>query len=143
MKDKNKLKNMLTPEQYRVTQEDGTEVPFTSELYHNEEEGIYVDVVWGNALFSSSDKFESGTGWPSFTKPIDSDAVQEDTDSSHGMNRMEVRSESANSHLWHVFTDGPSDKGGMRYCINGAALKFIPRDELAWSEHEKYLNLFE
>lgn len=141
--NKEELRERLTPEQYRVTQENGTERAFTSELYHNEEDGIYVDVVDGTPLFSSHDKFESGTGWPSFTKPIEDDMVVEETDDTLGMRRTEVRSEKADSHLGHVFPDGPRDKGWMRYCINGAALKFIPRDELAGTQYEKYLELFE
>lgn len=143
MQDKEKVRKMLTPEQYRITQEDWTEVPFTSDLYHNEEEGIYVDVVDWTPLFSSSDKFESWTWWPSFTKPIDSNFLNEISDDTLGMRRTEVRSWNADSHLWHVFPDWPSEAWWMRYCINGAALKFIHRDELKWSEYEKYLKLFE
>ncbi|MDX0867167.1 peptide-methionine (R)-S-oxide reductase MsrB [Sinorhizobium medicae] len=120
----------LTPEQYRVTQENGTERPFTGEYNHNKRPGIYVDIVAGEPLFASSDKFESGCGWPSFTKPIVPANVNELRDSSHGMIRTEVRSAHGDSHLGHVFPDGPQDRGGLRYCINSAALRFIPREEM-------------
>src|SRR3546814_2858662 len=117
----------LTPEQYRVTQECGTERPGSGEYLGNKEAGIYVDIVSGEPLFASSDKFESGCGWPSFTKPIVPANVNELQDSSHGMVRTEVRSAHGDSHLGHVFPDGPQDRGGLRYCINSAALRFIPR----------------
>ncbi|MDX0426422.1 peptide-methionine (R)-S-oxide reductase MsrB [Sinorhizobium medicae] len=120
----------LTPEQYRVTQENGTERPFTGEYNHNKRPGIYVDIVSGEPLFASSDKFESGCGWPSFTKPIVPANVNELRDSSHGMIRTEVLSAHGDSHLGHVFPDGPQDRGGLRYCINSAALRFIPREEM-------------
>ncbi|MDX1169390.1 peptide-methionine (R)-S-oxide reductase MsrB [Sinorhizobium medicae] len=120
----------LTPEQYRVTQENGTERPFTGEYNHNKRPGIYVDIVSGEPLFASPDKFESGCGWPSFTKPIVPANVNELRDSSHGMIRTEVRSAHGDSHLGHVFPDGPQDRGGLRYCINSAALRFIPREEM-------------
>ncbi|MDX0489653.1 peptide-methionine (R)-S-oxide reductase MsrB [Sinorhizobium medicae] len=120
----------LTPEQYRVTQENGTERPFTGEYIDNKRPGIYVDIVSGEPLFASSDKFESGCGWPSFTKPIVPANVNELRDSSHGMIRTEVRSAHGDSHLGHVFPDGPQDRGGLRYCINSAALRFIPREEM-------------
>ncbi|MDX0487320.1 peptide-methionine (R)-S-oxide reductase [Sinorhizobium medicae] len=120
----------LTPEQYRVTQENGTERPFTGEYNDNKRPGIYVDIVSGEPLFASSDKFESGCGWPSFTKPIVPANVNELRDSSHGMIRTEVRSAHGDSHLGHVFPDGPQDRGGLRYCINSAALRFIPREEM-------------
>lgn len=120
----------LTPEQYRVTQENGTERPFTGEYNDNKRPGIYVDIVSGEPLFASSDKFESGCGWPSFTKPIVPANVSELRDSSHGMIRTEVRSAHGDSHLGHVFPDGPQDRGGLRYCINSAALRFIPREEM-------------
>ena len=113
----------LTPEQYRVTQENGTELPGSGEHLHNEEPGIYVDIVSGEPLFSSSEKFDSGCGWPSFTKPVDPDNVHELRDGSHGMVRTEVRSGHGDSHLGHVFPDGPADRGGVRYCINSAALR--------------------
>lgn len=120
----------LTPEQIRVTQENGTEVPFRNEYWDNHEAGIYVDVVSGEPLFASSDKFDSGTGWPSFTRPLQKENVTEHTDAAYGMSRTEVRSTSADSHLGHVFPDGPKDKGGMRYCINSAALRFVPKDKM-------------
>ncbi|TDT73810.1 peptide-methionine (R)-S-oxide reductase [Litoreibacter halocynthiae] len=120
----------LTAEQFRVTQESGTERPFTGELTDNKEPGIYVDIVSGEPLFASSDKFESGCGWPSFTKPIVTDHVTEHRDASLGMVRTEVRSMHGDSHLGHVFPDGPADRGGLRYCINSASLRFIHRDEM-------------
>jgi len=141
--NQNDLKNILTEEQYRVTQENGTEQPFSSEYDQLEEEGIYVDIVDGTPLFSSEDKYDAGCGWPSFTRPIEESMVVEEFDDKLGMRRTEVRSEQADSHLWHVFSDGPQDKGWLRYCINGAALKFVARDELEWSEYEKYVSLFE
>jgi len=116
----------LTKEQYRVTQQGGTERPGTGEYLHNEEPGIYVDIVSGEPLFASSDKFESGCGWPSFTKPIETANVNELTDTTHGMVRTEVRSVHGDSHLGHVFPDGPEDRGGLRYCINSASLKLDP-----------------
>src|SRR4051794_21947023 len=115
----------LSPEQYRVTQRDGTERPFQNEYWDNKEPGIYVDVVSGEPLFASTDKFESHSGWPSFTKPIDRDYVVENIDSTLGMRRTEVRSAHGDSHLGHVFPDGPRDTGGSRYCINSASLRFI------------------
>ena len=119
----------LTPEQYRVTQENGTERAFTGEYDHHFEPGIYVDVVSGEPLFASSAKYDSGCGWPAFTKPIDGN-VTEHRDISHGMIRTEVRSAHADSHLGHVFPDGPPEAGGLRYCINSAALRFVPREEM-------------
>ncbi|MEX1107714.1 MAG: peptide-methionine (R)-S-oxide reductase MsrB [Dongiaceae bacterium] len=130
----------LTPEQYRVTQKSGTERPFTGEYNDNKEPGIYVDVVSGEPLFVSTDKFESGCGWPSFTKPIEPANVNELRDDTHGMIRTEVRSTHGDSHLGHVFTDGPRDKGGLRYCINSASLRFIPRDEMEAEGYGAYLN---
>jgi peptide-methionine (R)-S-oxide reductase len=130
----------LTPEQYRVTQESGTECPFTGEYHGNKEPGIYVDVVSGEPLFASSDKFDSATGWPSFTKPIEAANVNELRDDSHGMIRTEVRSVHGNSHLGHVFPDGPREQGGLRYCINSAALRFIPRGEMEAEGYGAYLN---
>ena len=124
------LRQMLTPEQYFVTQQNGTERPFSHEYDHLFEEGIYVDIVSGEPLFSSKDKFNSGCGWPSFSKPITYNAVTEHQDDSHNMLRTEVRSQQADSHLGHVFPDGPKALGGMRYCINGASLKFIPLSEM-------------
>ena len=137
------LKEKLTDIQYKVTQENGTEKPFENEFYNNEEEGIYVDIIDWNVLFSSKDQFDSGCGWPSFLKPLDKENVFEDFDESHWMRRTEVRSEKADSHLGHVFTDWPKEAWGLRYCINSASLNFIPRDELEWTKYEKYLNLFE
>ena len=120
----------LTPEQYRVTQEGATERPGTGEYLDTTEPGIYVDIVSGEPLFASSAKFDSGCGWPSFTKPIEPAHVNELRDTSHGMIRTEVRSAHGDSHLGHVFTDGPADRGGLRYCINSASLRFIPRDQM-------------
>lgn len=135
------LKKLLTPTQYQVTQACNTEPPFKNEYWNHKEEGIYVDVVTGEPLFSSIDKFDSGTGWPSFTKPIDKSHVQEKVDSSGGMNRTEVISSSGKSHLGHVFDDGP--KGQLRYCINSASLKFIPKADLDKKGYKQYLKLFE
>jgi peptide-methionine (R)-S-oxide reductase len=133
----------LSPEQYRVTQKDGTERPFANEYWNNKEAGIYVDLVSGEPLFASIDKFESHSGWPSFTKPIDSKNVIEKVDSSHGMDRTEVRSANADSHLGHVFPDGPADQGGLRYCINSASLRFIPLNQLETEGYGAYKRLFE
>lgn len=134
------LKKKLTPMQFYVTQENGTEPPFKNEFHDSKEPGIYVDIVSGEALFSSLDKFDSGCGWPSFTKPLKS--VIEKSDTSHGMRRIEVRSLEADSHLGHVFEDGPLDKGGLRYCINSAALRFIPVDQLDKEGYSEYKVLF-
>jgi peptide-methionine (R)-S-oxide reductase len=120
----------LTPEQHRVTQESGTERPGTGEYLHNKASGIYVDIVSGEPLFASSAKFDSGCGWPSFTKPIAPAHVNELRDTTHGMIRTEVRSAHGDSHLGHVFDDGPADRGGLRYCINSASLRFIPRERM-------------
>lgn len=133
----------LTAEQYRVTQQNGTERPGTGAYEHNKAVGIYVDVVSGEPLFASSDKFESGCGWPSFTKPIEPAHVQEIKDVSHGMIRTEVRSAHGDSHLGHVFEDGPRDKGGLRYCINSASLTFIPKAEMKAKGYGAYLNQVE
>ncbi|MEX2696192.1 peptide-methionine (R)-S-oxide reductase MsrB [Rhizobium mongolense] len=133
----------LTSEQYRVTQQNGTERPFTGEYHDNKRSGIYVDIVSGEPLFASADKFDSGCGWPSFTKPIVSANVKELRDGSHGMTRTEVRSVHGDSHLGHVFPDGPQDQGGLRYCINSAALRFIPRDEMDAKGYGAYLNQVE
>jgi peptide-methionine (R)-S-oxide reductase len=133
----------LTPEQFRVTQESATERPGTGEYLHNKKPGIYVDIVSGEPLFASSDKFESGCGWPSFTKPIEAANVNELRDTSHDMVRTEVRSLHANSHLGHVFTDGPQDQGGLRYCINSASLRFIPREEMEAKGYGAYLDQVE
>lgn len=133
----------LTPEQYRVTQQNGTELPGTGEYLNNKEPGIYVDVVSGEPLFASSDKYESGCGWPSFTKPIAEEYVNELSDTTHGMRRTEVRSAYGDSHLGHVFEDGPRDRGGLRYCINAASLRFVHRDDMADQGYGKYLNQVE
>ncbi|MDN6900605.1 peptide-methionine (R)-S-oxide reductase MsrB [Oenococcus sicerae] len=133
----------LTKEQYEVTQKGATERPFTGKYDDFYQEGIYVDLVDGTALFSSKDKYDAGCGWPSFTKAIDDPAVKEKTDFSAGMIRTEVRSQESNSHLGHVFKDGPTDKGGLRYCINSAALKFIPVKEMAAAGYGDYLKAFE
>jgi len=133
----------LTPEEYRVTQQSGTERAGTGALLHNIEPGIYVDVVSGEPLFASSDKFESGCGWPSFTKPIVQTNINEIQDSTHGMIRTEVRSNHADSHLGHVFTDGPSEAGGLRYCINSASLKFVHREEMQRLGYGDYIDQVE
>nr|WP_279010173.1 peptide-methionine (R)-S-oxide reductase MsrB [Vagococcus fluvialis] len=140
-KNEEELRETLTPLQYAVTQENGTERPFSSEFDQFSEEGIYVDIVSGEALFSSLDKYDAGCGWPSFTKPIAT--LQELEDNSLARTRTEVRSTQGDSHLGHVFPDGPVESGGLRYCINGAALKFIPVKELAEKGYEAYLPLFE
>lgn len=133
----------LTPEQRRVTQHSGTERPFTGEYNDNKEPGIYVDIVSGEPLFASTDKFESGCGWPSFARPIVPANINEVRDISHGMIRTEVRSVHGDSHLGHVFPDGPADLGGLRYCINSASLRFIPRDEMAAEGYGEYLDQVE
>jgi peptide-methionine (R)-S-oxide reductase len=133
----------LTPEQYRVTQQSGTERPGTGEYLDNKQPGIYVDVVSGEPLFASSDKFESGCGWPSFTKPIEPANVNELQDATHGMIRVEVRSAHGDSHLGHVFRDGPPDRGGLRYCINSASLRFIHRDDMEKAGYGAYLDQVE
>ena len=132
----------LSPEQYHVTQENGTELPFTGEYCNNHEPGIYVDVVSGEPLFASVNKFDSGSGWPSFTQPINADSLVERRDRSHFMDRVEVRSAHADSHLGHVFPDGPTEAGGLRYCINSAALRFIHREDLEAQGYGPYLRLF-
>ena len=128
--------------QFRVTQSCGTEPPFQNEFWDEKREGIYVDVVSGEPLFSSNDKYDSGSGWPSFTRPIDGSSITEETDRSHGMERTEVRSGRADSHLGHVFPDGPGPDG-LRYCINSAALRFIPKEDLEKEGYGEYLRLFE
>jgi len=133
----------LTPEQYRVTQQSGTERPGTGPLLNNKEPGIYVDIVSGEPLFASSDKFESGCGWPSFTKPIEPAHINELTDTAYGMVRTEVRSAHGDSHLGHVFDDGPRDRGGLRYCINSASLRFVHRDDMVAQGYGAYLNQVE
>ena len=133
----------LTPEQYHVTQENGTERPWTGPYLDNKEPGIYVDIVSGEPLFASSDKYESGCGWPSFTKPIEPAHMNELTDTTLGMIRTEVRSTHGDSHLGHVFPDGPRDKGGLRYCINGAALRFVHRDDMKDEGYGDYIDQVE
>jgi len=137
----NLLKKKLTPLQYKVTRECGTEPAFQNKYWDNHKEGIYVDIVSGEVLFSSTDKFESGTGWPSFTKPVKKENIIEKSDSSHGMTRTEVKSKIADSHLGHVFDDGPGP-AGLRYCINSASLRFIPADEMEKEGYSDYLYLF-
>ena len=135
--------SQLTPEQYQVTQEKGTEPAFRNEYWNNKEPGIYVDVVSGEPLFASINKFDSRTGWPSFTVPIDKANVVEHSDRSWGMTRTEVRSAHGDSHLGHVFPDGPPAEGGLRYCINSAALRFVPLDDLEKEGYGDYRRLFE
>jgi peptide-methionine (R)-S-oxide reductase len=130
----------LTPEQYRVTQQSGTERPGTGELLHEKRAGLFVDIVSGEPLFASTDKFESGCGWPSFTRPIEAAHVTELHDTSHGMRRIEVRSTHGDSHLGHVFNDGPRERGGLRYCINSASLSFIPRERMVAEGYGDYLD---
>ena len=130
----------LTPEQYRVTQQSGTERPGAGPLLHNKQPGIYVDIVSGEPLFASSDKYESGCGWPSFTKPIEPANVAELKDVSLGMTRIEVRSRHGDSHLGHVFNDGPRDRGGLRYCINSASLRFVHRDAMQAEGYGDYVS---
>ncbi len=139
----NEMTKDLTPMQKYVTQHGGTERPFENEYWDNKEEGIYVDVISGEPLFSSTDKFDSGTGWPSFTRPIEENFVKEKQDMGFGMVRTEVKSTKSDAHLGHVFPDGPKDKGGLRYCINSAALRFVPKADLEKEGYEKYLVLFE
>ena len=139
--DDKTLRSKLTPEQYAVTQENATELPFRNEYWDEFKEGIYVDITTGEPLFISTDKFESGCGWPSFSKPISKELIKENLDTSHGMKRTEVRSKIGDAHLGHVFTDGPADKGGLRYCINSAALKFIPKDKMEAEGYGEYLYL--
>ena len=133
----------LTPEQYRVTQQSATEPPFGNEYWNNKEPGLYVDVVSGEPLFASVSKYDSGSGWPSFTVPVESGNVVECSDASYGMIRTEVRSAHGDSHLGHVFPDGPAEAGGLRYCINSAALRFVPVDDLEREGYGAYRELFE
>ena len=139
---KDVMKKKLTPEQYRVTQENGTERPFQNAYWDHKEEGIYVDVVSGEPLFSSTDKYDSGTGWPSFSKSIDESNVKTKLDLDLSGARTEVRSKSGDSHLGHVFKDGPKEKGGNRFCINSASLRFVPKASLEKEGYGKYLSLF-
>jgi methionine-R-sulfoxide reductase len=140
--DKESLKKSLTPLQYKVTQENGTERPFENEFWNKFEDGIYVDIISGEPLFSSFDKFESSCGWPSFTKPLEKENIKEKDDRSFNVFRTEVRSEYGDSHLGHVFNDGPRNKGGLRYCINSAALRFIPVSSMEKEGYGEYLKLF-
>ncbi len=133
----------VTDMQHYVTKENGTERPFNNAYWDNKEEGIYVDIYTGKPLFSSTDKFDSGTGWPSFSKPIDESIIEKKTDETHGMVRTEVRSAASDSHLGHVFPDGPKEKGGHRYCINSASLRFVPKAQMALEGYGEYLRLFE
>lgn len=140
-KTKEELKNILNEMQYNVTQNNGTEPPFRNEYYDNFKEGIYVDITTGEPLFVSTDKFESGCGWPSFSKPINPELIKELTDLSHGMVRTEVRSKLGDAHLGHVFNDGPKELGGLRYCINSASLKFIPKEKMEEEGYGEYMRL--
>lgn len=142
-KSQEELKETLTEEQYRVTQENGTERPYINEYDEHFEEGIYVDITTGEPLFSSKDKFNSGCGWPAFTRPIDRSVIKEKVDKSYGMIRTEVRSKIGDSHLGHVFCDGPENQGGLRYCINSASLKFIPKNKMIEEGYGYILNQWE
>lgn len=133
----------LTPLQYQVTQNSATEPPFNNEYNDNFKEGIYVDIISGTPLFISTDKFESGCGWPAFSKPIKDDLLLHNEDTSHGMIRTEVKSSNTNSHLGHVFNDGPKELGGLRYCINSASLRFVPKEELKENNLEQFIEYFD
>lgn len=140
---KDNLREKLTEMQYYVTQQNGTEPPYKNEFDQHFDEGIYVDIVSGKPLFHSKDKYDAGCGWPSFTRPIDAPEVVEEFDDSFGMRRVEVRSKTANSHLGHVFPDGPKEETGLRYCINSAALRFVPKQDLEKDGYGDYLSTFE
>lgn len=137
------LRKRLTREQYYVTKQNGTEPPFRNEYWDNKRPGIYVDLIGGEPLFSSHDKFDSGTGWPSFTKPLAKENLVERNDGTHGMVRIEVRSKKSDAHLGHLFDDGPRDKGGMRYCMNSASMRFVPVEKLKEEGYERFLPMFE
>ena len=139
--EQSEIKKMLSPTQYLVTQENHTEPPFKNEYWDHHEKGIYVDIVTGEPLFVSTDKFDSGCGWPSFSRPIDKDIIVEKFDETHGMRRTEVRSRVGESHLGHVFNDGPKEQGGLRYCINSAALRFIPLDKMEEMGYGQFISL--
>jgi peptide-methionine (R)-S-oxide reductase len=141
-KDDASLKSLLSPEQFEITKRNGTEQPFKNAYWDNHHPGLYIDTISKEPLFSSKDKFDSGTGWPSFSKPLKKDLVREKKDKAYGMDRTEVRSTRADSHLGHIFDDGPKDAGGLRYCINSASLKFIPLENLKAEGYEDWLNLF-
>lgn len=141
--DEKEIRKKLSDISYRVTQKSATERPHTSNLNKNNEDGIYVDIVSGEPLFSSNDKYDAGCGWPSFTKPVEDKHIVEKKDNMLGMRRTEVRSKYGDSHLGHVFTDGPRDKGGLRYCINGASLRFIKKDDMEKEGYGDYLSLFQ
>jgi methionine-R-sulfoxide reductase len=140
--NKEELRAKLTPLQFSVTQEEGTEPAFRNEYWDNKADGLYVDVVSGKPLFSSLDKFDSGTGWPSFTCPLDRDEIVEKEDTRLFRTRTEVRSKSGDCHLGHVFPDGPADRGGQRYCMNSASLRFVPKEKLEEEGYGEYLKLF-
>ncbi|KAF1297980.1 peptide-methionine (R)-S-oxide reductase [Enterococcus sp. JM4C] len=140
-KSKDELKERLSPIEFAVTQENATERPFTGKYDDFYEKGIYVDIVSGEPLFVSTDKYDAGCGWPSFSKPIEKKGVKEKADFTHGMHRVEVRSHEGDSHLGHVFTDGPQDQGGLRYCINSAALRFVPLEKMSAEGYESYVDL--
>lgn len=142
-KSKDKLEKSLTKTQFEVTQNNATEPPFHNEYFDVFKEGIYVDITTGEPLFISNTKFESGCGWPSFSKPIDETAIVQIKDKTHGMMRTEVRSKAGDAHLGHVFEDGPSDLGGLRYCINSASLKFVPKDDMEKEGYKEYLGLLD
>lgn len=141
--DDAELRKRLTPEQYRVTRQEGTEPPFRNAYWNNHAPGIYVDVISGEPLFASTDKFESGTGWPSFTKPLSKEAVTEKSDRAFGMVRTEARGAKSDAHLGHIFDDGPADQGGLRYCMNSASLRFVPVDKLEAEGLGRFKALFE
>lgn len=141
-KSKSEITKKLTKTQYEVTQNNATEAPFKNEYWDTNEEGIYVDLISGEPLFSSNDKFDAGCGWPSFTDPINKEEVVEKSDKSHGMTRTEVRSKTADSHLGHVFNDGPGTNG-LRYCINSASIRFVPKEQLQEEGYEEFLPLFD